>query len=313
MTTRIRAWCFTLNNPTERDKRALIALANTSRYVIAQLEHAPTTGTPHYQGYMVFHDGKSFSALHKAMPRAHFEPARGTAQQNYDYCTKAADEGQPPNELVLEHGTLPQQGERVDISQVRELLRSGVTYRELVDMDVNYQVLRIAQEWLRVHEPARDFKPEVRWFYGEPGAGKTRAALEWLESHGEVFTVETPAKYWDGYDGHNCVLFDDLRADQCGFVRMLRLLDRYAMRVEVKGGSKQLRARYIAITAPHRPEEIYRTNSENIVQLTRRISSVTHVIAEYPDERSNTCAHCTNEPSECMCEIHGSDELYDSE
>jgi len=313
MTSRTRAWCFTLNNPTERDKRALLALAQTSRYVIAQLEHAPTTGTPHYQGYIVFHDGKSFHALHRAMPRAHFEPARGTAQQNYDYCTKPAIDGVSPNELVLEHGTLPAQGERVDIGNVRELLRNGVTYRDLVDMDVNLQCLKIAQEWLKYNEPPRDQPPEVRWYYGESGVGKTRAALEWLSEHGEVYTAETPAKWWDGYDGHAAVLIDDFRPDRCGFVHMLRLLDRYAMRVEIKGGSKQLRARYIAITAPISPEEMYSCHNENLVQLTRRISSVIHVTRDDPDQGSNTCPDCTNEKDECMCNKLGLEDLAESE
>ena len=64
-----------------------------------------------------------------------------------------------------------------------------------------------------------------------------------------------------------------MRRDFCKYHQLLKILDRYEYRVETKGGSRQLRARKIAITAPYPPEEMYETR-EDINQLLRRIDRI---------------------------------------
>ena len=54
---------------------------------------------------------------------------------------------------------------------------------------------------------------------------------------------------------------------------MLMLLDRYECQVEVKGGMRQLRSRYMFITSSVPPENIWATN-ENVEQLVRRIDHI---------------------------------------
>lgn len=84
---RSRAYCFTYNNYTEEDLQKLLnySLAN---YVIIGREIAPTTGTPHLQGYMRFTNAIRFVSLVKAFPGVHFEVAKGTFEQNVNYCCK---------------------------------------------------------------------------------------------------------------------------------------------------------------------------------------------------------------------------------
>lgn len=48
-------------------------------------------GTPHLQCYFNFKNQKRFSTLKKAVPRAHWEKARGTVQENLKYCSKDGD------------------------------------------------------------------------------------------------------------------------------------------------------------------------------------------------------------------------------
>ena len=72
------------------------------------------------------------------------------------------------------------------------------------------------------------------------------------------------------------MLIDDFRKDFCKFHVLLRILDRYEFRVEVKGSSRQLRAKKIAITCPFHPRLVYETR-EDVGQLIRRIDKVIRV------------------------------------
>jgi len=46
-------------------------------------------------------------------------------------------------------------------------------------------------------------------------------------------------KWWDGYDKHESIVIDDFRASNIEFNHLLKLLDRYPMRIETKGGYRQ--------------------------------------------------------------------------
>lgn len=89
-------WCFTLNNPTPDDETLLRSGFDASRgnrpfrFIVFGLEHAPTTGTPHYQGYFELWERKYRNALHAidGLSRAAFTLARGSAEDNIRYCTK---------------------------------------------------------------------------------------------------------------------------------------------------------------------------------------------------------------------------------
>lgn len=86
---RSRRWVFTLNNPSLDDLATLNGWPY--RYMVWQKERGES-GTPHYQGFVIFHQAKSLSVLKTKMhDRAHWEMMRGTLEQNIKYCSK--DEG----------------------------------------------------------------------------------------------------------------------------------------------------------------------------------------------------------------------------
>ena len=86
-----RAWCFTLNNPSDEDTASLPTQASSKwphvHQCVYQLESG-ANGTPHYQGYVRFTLQKTLNVVRGYLPRAHWAQARGNAQQNYEYCTK---------------------------------------------------------------------------------------------------------------------------------------------------------------------------------------------------------------------------------
>lgn len=67
---------------------------------------------------------------------------------------------------------------------------------------------------------------------------------------------------------------DDFRPEDIPWHKFLKLLDRYAYKVETKGGSRQFVARCIYITAPYAPETIFLSQGEDVQQLVRRLREV---------------------------------------
>lgn len=83
-------WCFTVNNYSPRDITRIESI--DCPFFIFGLETAPTTGTPHLQGYIEFTQYKRRSAVQKLIhPKAHLEPAKGNRRQNIIYCSKSGD------------------------------------------------------------------------------------------------------------------------------------------------------------------------------------------------------------------------------
>lgn len=258
-----RSYVFTLNNPTEQEVAHVTAHLAAACYGVFGRE-AGTSGTPHLQGYVYYTSQRSHRAVCKDLPRAHVEVAKGTPLQASTYCKKDGD--------FTEAGTLPQaQGARTDLPAVVQLITDGGTMRDVINSGAGYQATRHAELVLKYLEPKRNFEPEVRWYYGCAGSGKTRAAYEWLGD--DAYTCMGTSKWFEGYDAHENVLIDDYRKNFCTFADFLRMLDRHAYRVEAKGGSRQLLAKKMVITTPHHPKDTW-DGREDINQLLRRITVV---------------------------------------
>lgn len=258
-----RKYCFTVNNPTDKDLEDIKRLAETASYTIVGLEKGKE-GTTHYQGFVYTANQIHFTAIKKKLPRAHIEVCKGTINQNINYCKKEGN-------VILEMGEAPSQGKRSDLDEARDILKRTNKMRDVVKEVSSYQAVKCAEVYLKYHEEPRKWKPEVRWYHGSTGSGKTRTAREWLGS--DCYTALDTIKWWEGYDAHENVLIDDFRKDFCKFHQLLKLLDRYEYKIETKGGSRQFVAKRIAITSPYPPDEQYE-NREDVKQLLRRIDQI---------------------------------------
>lgn len=91
-TQRHSNWSITINNPTPADEEDIARARQKGWKVDGQLEKGEN-GTPHYQ-LMVSSGQVRFSAVKKAFPRAHIEPARNVSalhQYVHKEDTKLAD------------------------------------------------------------------------------------------------------------------------------------------------------------------------------------------------------------------------------
>lgn len=258
--TQSRHWCFTLNNPPST---SLPSWTGTV-YRIYQLEKG-ASGTSHLQGFVSFAKRRIFGPVRRLLPTAHWEIAKGSPAQNRKYCSKEETRLDGP----WEEGELPGgQGARTDLAQAAVLAKQN-KWND-IDPTVYVKFHRGLHAYALLAMPARTTKPTVIWFYGPSGCGKSRTALD---IGGEDQYWKPHGKWWCGYHQQSTVVLDELRPEEMPFHQLLRILDRYPLSVEPKGGNVQLNSPLIIITAPYEPKRVYfEVNSEDIYQLERRIT-----------------------------------------
>lgn len=116
--------------------------------------------------------------------------------------------------------------------------------------------------------------PFVAYIQGPSGCGKTRIAHE-LEGSlclkpENIFTK--PSKEWfDMYTGEFVCIIDDIRPNTLSFDFLLRVIDRYAITVEVKGGTVKFVSPVIILTSVV-PWEGIAPRHEDATQLDRRLN-----------------------------------------
>lgn len=181
------------------------------------------------------------------------------------------------------------QGRRTDISEAVNIIRNGGSTMDLIDMDggeifVKYhRGLELVRTALLEQQGKRN--PFVVWCWGPTGTGKTRTAAQFAKQlfDESCWMSNNDGKWFEGYIDQKVVVLDDIRAKTFKFNYLLRLLDVYQLRVEIKGGSRFWKPMVIFITTPYSPEELFseRKNwkEEDFNQLIRRIS----VIQQYEE------------------------------
>jgi len=107
-------------------------------------------------------------------------------------------------------------------------------------------------------------------FWGKTGTGKSRRA--WEEATLEAYGKDPRTKFWDGYQNQVNVVIDEFRGG-IDVAHILRWLDRYPVRVEIKGSSRPLLAERIWITSNLHPRDWYpETDVETGQALLRRLN-----------------------------------------
>lgn len=184
----------------------------------------------------------------------HIEETRSRAA-SYAYCTKEETREDGP----WEFGVLgDKQGNRADIEALKDSLDEGKGDKDLWEEHFG--------SMLRYHKAVGVYRllrmsgsrpqPRVRVYHGPPGTGKSHRAFQEASELGQPYFVMFGQgnTWWDGYDGRSPVIFDDFY-DQIDVNMMKRILDKYPLQVQVKGGVLAFAPTDIWITSNHTPDE----------------------------------------------------------
>jgi len=288
-------FCFTINNYNDEDI-AWLEQTDIFKYVCFGKEVAPTTLTPHLQGYFEFPHGsrKSREACIAFLQRngcpchPSLRIANGTGPQNVTYCSKDG--------VFWEKGERPKgQGKRSDIDAATDILSNGGSLQEVAQSlpSVFVKFHRGLREYQLITQTRRNWKTEVYWLWGPTGSGKSRWAWE---SFPDAYMKQSTTKWWCGYVDQDTCIIDDFRpTKELQFNFILNLFDRYPLLLETKGGQVQCLFKTIIVTCPFSPDQMLThlewVGIEQGNQLKRRID---HVI-EFPQIASYFLAKRTEQ------------------
>jgi hypothetical protein len=259
--SRSRGWVVVINNYNPEEEKAFQEL--DCRYVVYGREVAPSTGTPHLQGYVYFSSKKSLAQLKVLFPRAKLLLAKGTPQQNRTYCVKDGD--------FYERGELPMKGRAKDENkaELNEVLLNTPLKNLVEEGTISlYSVptlSRAKQILAQQNDPYSHHDVRGVWYFGPPGTGKSRRAREENPSA----YIKAQNKWFDGYSGEKAIILDDLDTGTLG--HYLKIWgDRYSCSGEIKGGTVNLVHELFIITSNYHPDKLWPDDEEMCKAIKRR-------------------------------------------
>lgn len=263
----------------EIDCQGLNHKTHLIKYLACQKEVCPTTQKEHWQGYVEFHKMMTHRQVKDCLgdDGIHLEKRLGSQQEAISYCTKSKTrkEGEVP--FII--GKVSVKGERTDLKKAVEKLKE-MTVQEVIEEDPGLiRYYRQMEMYKRDIDKPRDRNEELEVFViiGKPGVGKTKYVYEQDEKVYSV-PIENGSSIWfDGYHGQKTVLFDDFYGG-IKYHLLLKLLDRYPIKVPVKGGFVEWKPKTIYITSNQPVHEWY--SREDIEALKRRITKSFHFQGE---------------------------------
>lgn len=270
-----RRWCGTLNELPDgfSGEEWFKALEDKVAYAVGQLEIGENTGHEHLQFYVQLNRSQRLNWLKAQISdKAHWEQSKGSPEQARAYCMKEETRVAGPWEV----GLWAKQGQTRGLAQAVELVKGGAPLKTVAEdlPEVYIRHWRGLKEW-RTELLSRGPRqigpegPEVWVFWGPTGTGKSRRAHEqWPGAYWKL----NSNKWWDGYIGQDTVIFDDFKGSAMTLHDFQRVVDRYPMEVETKGGTIHLSAARYVFTSNKHPADWYSAEADPDGSVMRRIN-----------------------------------------
>lgn len=297
-----RNWCFT-RQATQGEVSAWASTAaavipepfhwhedRRVKFVLYQIEKAPTTGQIHVQGMISFKGNTKMSTVKALIENnPHCEPAKDV-NKCYDYCKKAESRVYGP----WEHGERPVgQGKRTDLKKVYTDLKAHKRTREMLEEDPCVAKFEKQIKFMRFNIQEGDSDRQLRGvktyvFYGPTDMGKTYTAMNLMDP-GNVFKMDPPATkgqmlWWDAYEGERTLLMDEFEGENyCALNKLKVLLDVYKCRLDVKGAFTWAAWTTVIIcsnTPPCHWYSVAPTEQHMLEPLKRRIYQIRRFVAK---------------------------------
>lgn len=292
-----RDYCFTVNNLqlALQEGRSPWDIDRMCALYMAVQQEIGDNGTPHYQGFVQFKTNITCElAKSRIGYNCHLEVREGTVKEAADYCRLPEYKGKNKNvingpwEAGVMQSTKAGQGQRTDIRNYRDAIKTGKRNRELCEafpaMYCKYPKY-VHSVRLAYHENYYSFR-SVYLHVGETGLGKTK----WIYENEDQFwkmPIQNGTNWYDNYQGDKTVLLDDFSGglSKVGLTSLLRLLDGYSDIVPVKSSFCPWTPDKIYITTNIWPNDWYdydqpKDRRAHFRALVRRFTVVRHFTEE---------------------------------
>lgn len=258
-------YIFTYNNYTNEGEESLKNwLALHAKYAVFGHEIAPSTGTPHLQGYLSLRKKMRMTTIHGKLREINvnlsLQVARGSANENRVYCTKADKDN------MYECGDINQcSSSRSDLREVAENVKKGKRIDEIFEDNGSTFIQYHAGIKAAVALVEKKICPKVREvtvsvYCGRAGTGKSHTAVEICNSLNiEYYIANSPQGglvWWDLYEREQAIIIDDFK----GWIKphdLFRILDKWQFRLPVRGAVRYAFYTHVFITSNYHPTEWY--------------------------------------------------------
>jgi len=243
------------------------------RYIGYGVESCPDTGRNHLQGWIQFYSSRSKRQILAMRKWCWVGGNDGQEHHQETYCKKEGNN-------YVNHGRFAVQGARTDLENAMKDIREGM--RELDRMNEQPMTYarygRFMDKYAAAIERDKAQKEwhrevEVELVSGPTDKGKTYNAMK---NNKDAFKIQGGELQWfDGYEGQKTLIIDEYSNDN-KVTKMLSLLDRYALRLPVKGSFTYARWNKVVITTNLKIHELHpECKVEHRKALMRRIKTIT--------------------------------------
>lgn len=249
-------------------------------YGLIGIERGGTTNNLHMQGFIqgtqktgdVWWSKKCADFV---LIRGHVETRKGTVEQAISYIKEPEQHGKPPSKWIEVGKPEPRTGGipfRVLVDQIKTKKLSFNELKESLTADYLLHERKFNTLQKLVEVP-RVLEKKVYWLYGKTGTGKTETAYKMGTRELEHPYFWIYGETLQAYNGERTLVLDDFRGE-LPYSFLLRLLDKYPMRISIKfGEARLLMADTIFITSDRHYTQLWPNEVDTLrTQLSRRIT-----------------------------------------
>lgn len=225
-------------------------------------------GFDHWQLVCAFKSKQSLRGVREYFGPYHAKLSRSESANDYVWKEDTRVEG-----TQFEFGTKPMAiNSKVDWDHVWEAATRGDLSTIPAGVRVrSYFALRAIASF---HVQCKDMARSTVVYWGGTGLGKSSEVRK--HAGQDHYSKDPRTKFWDGYQGEADVIIDEYRGD-IAISHLLRWLDNFAVRVEIKGSSVPLQAQRFWITSNIPPRQWYPDlDDDSFAALLRRLT-INHV------------------------------------
>ena len=262
---RSRCWQFTVNNYERLSQETIDDVKrrlSAAKYWVIGEETAPSTGTPHWQGFIWTHNAVRFGTIQDMLAGtgAHITRGDNKAFNQMEYCKKEGkfmEYGEPPVSQKRK-GEQGAEAQKAKWRRIWDLAYDG-KLEEIAEENPQVAIVHINKikevSMLKIGNKKDLDDVCGEWFVGKSGTRKSTTARR--ENPGAY--IKGINKWWCGYKGQDVVILEDVSPKHDFLGDFLKIwADMFAFTSERKGGTyNDIRPKKFIVTSQYDIEDIW--------------------------------------------------------